>query len=208
MNDFAERLTRLSAFRLTLLARRLEALAAAPGPEVAPPSAALVAYLVPRADRPVSPEEIRTYLAEKLPDYMIPGRFIFLDELPLTPNGKLDRAALPDDPPGPGLLAEAAFVAPRTDLEKEIAAVWADLLGFDMIGCTDDFFELGGHSLLVTRCLLRLRDRFQVEIPVSQFFAAPTVAALAEQVQTLRWLADPEARTRAAEESGRDTFEI
>ncbi|MCB0165830.1 MAG: amino acid adenylation domain-containing protein, partial [Anaerolineae bacterium] len=125
--------------------------------------------------------QLRDYLAEKLPDYMIPTHFIILPEMPLTANGKIDRQALPtssvqDSSP------TAAFVAPRTSLETALAALWAELLALESVSIHDDFFELGGDSLVATRLVTRIRDEFQVELPLRSLFEQPTVAELAEHI--------------------------
>jgi len=138
----------------------------------------LVAYVVPAQKPAPTTSELRRFLKERLPKYMIPSAFMVLDALPLTPNGKLDRRALP--PPArvrPEL--ERAFVAPRTPVEEELANIWAQLLGVERVGIYDNFFELGGHSLLVTQLLSRVRETFQVEVPPHSFFEAATVADLA-----------------------------
>ncbi len=137
----------------------------------------LVAYVVPEGGAP-DLRELRDFLRERLPDYMIPAAFVLLDALPLTPNRKVDRKALPEperDEPG-----EAA--APRTPLEELLAAVWSEVLGTDRIGPEDDFFALGGHSLRVTQVLARVREAFGVELPVRSVFESPTLAGLAARI--------------------------
>ena len=122
--------------------------------------------------------ELRSFLADRLPDYMVPARFVLLDALPVTPNGKLDRAALPAAD-GVRLEAVADYVAPRLPLEEELAEIWAELLGVDEVGVHDDFFtELGGHSLLATQLVSRLRDTLGIDLPLRALFEAPTVARL------------------------------
>jgi amino acid adenylation domain-containing protein len=140
----------------------------------------LVAYLV--ASQEPSVEELQAFLAESLPDYMVPSSFATLDALPFTPSGKIDRTALA------GLVAvqtrrEAQFVAPRDPLEQEIAGIWGELLGIERVGVFDDFFALGGHSLLATQAIIRIR-RTHGEIPLRALLAAPTVATLAEVVRS------------------------
>jgi amino acid adenylation domain-containing protein len=125
-------------------------------------------------------QELRSFLQQRLPEYMLPAAFVLLDALPLLPNGKLDRRALPaPDPPG-GESAHA-FVAPRTPVEADIAAIWGALLG-GRVSVTDNFFELGGHSLLMMQVLARIRRRFNVELPMQRFFQSPTVAGLAQAI--------------------------
>ena len=138
----------------------------------------LVAYVVPKEEPAPTTSELRRFLKEKLPEYMMPSVFVTLDTLPLTPSGKVDRRALPA-PVGVRPELERAFVAPRTPVEEELASVWAQLLGIERVGIYDDFFELGGHSLLATQLLSRVRETFQVEVPLHSFFEAPTVTGLA-----------------------------
>jgi amino acid adenylation domain-containing protein len=138
----------------------------------------LVAYLVATQQPSPSQHELRNFLKEKLPDYMVPAAFMWLDALPLTPNGKVDRPALPT-PDRAGSNVDGAFVGPRTPVEQALAGVWAELLGVERVSIHDNFFELGGHSLLATRLLSRLRDAFQVELPLRRLFADPTIAGLA-----------------------------
>jgi acyl carrier protein len=134
----------------------------------------LVGYVV--AD--TVPRDLAAWARRWLPEYMVPGAFVALPRLPLNAAGKVDRRSLP----APLVDATATYEAPRTPLEREIAALWAEVLGAARVGIHDNFFELGGHSLLATQIVARLRDRYQVEIPLQHLFDAPTVAALAEQV--------------------------
>jgi amino acid adenylation domain-containing protein len=152
--------------------------------------ARLVAYVVAeQRDAETSEQsenrasELRGFLQERLPDYMIPAAFVTLPALPLTPNGKLDRKALPlPDLTRPDLAQ--AYVAPRTPTEEILAGMWSQLLKLDRVGIHDNFFELGGHSLLSTQLISRVRDRFQVETPLRVLFDAPTIAALAEAIDS------------------------
>ena len=145
----------------------------------------LVGYIVPNQDSVASVSNLRSLLRQKLPDYMIPSVFVFLNALPLTPNGKVDRSKLP--PPGysrPSL--DQGFVEPRSEIEELVAQVWREVLKLDKIGVYDNFFELGGHSLLATRAVVRLRNNFNVDLPLRKLFELPTVAVLAEYVDFLR----------------------
>jgi acyl carrier protein len=147
----------------------------------------LVAYVVPNeAPSPtvseLRPQELRHFLKQKLPDYMVPSIFVMLDTLPLTPNGKVDRRALPaPDWTRPDL--EEAFVAPRTPVEETLAGIWGTVLGLEQIGVYDNFFELGGHSLLATRVISRIRNTFQVELPLRCIFETPTITQLAVEIE-------------------------
>ncbi|MBB4133257.1 non-ribosomal peptide synthetase, partial [Xanthomonas sp. 3075] len=136
----------------------------------------LVAYLVGDTSA-VDLAALRTQLAARLPDHMLPAAYVQLDALPLTPNGKLDRAALPA-PDGQALDLQT-YVAPQGDLEQVLATLWSELLGVEQVGRNDDFFALGGHSLLAVQLISRLRERLGVELALAEVFAHPRVAALA-----------------------------
>jgi acyl carrier protein len=157
----------------------------------------LVAYVV-AGQRLSTPTvtELRAFLQEKLPDYMTPSAFVWLDALPLTANGKVNRAALPaPDQTRPDL--EKEYVAPCTALERVIAAQWAEMLGIKAVGRDDNFFALGGHSLLATQVIARLREVFQIELPLRVLFESPTVAGIAEHMN--RAVAQPETLEELAQ---------
>jgi len=124
---------------------------------------------------------LRRSLQEKLPEYMAPSAFVILDELPLTLSGKVDVRALPGLGPARPEVTET-FVAPRTPIEEVLAGIWTELLGVDPIGVHDNFFELGGHSLLATQVISRLREAFQINLPLSCLFEAPSIAGLASLI--------------------------
>ncbi|MEP0746908.1 non-ribosomal peptide synthetase [Coleofasciculus sp. FACHB-501] len=127
--------------------------------------------------------QLRDYLQEKLPEYMVPSNFILLEEFPLTPNGKIDRRSLITlSQVRPEL--EKTFVAPRTPIEQTVANIYAQILNLQQVGASDNFFELGGHSLLATQVTSRLRETFQVELPLRTLFESPTVAELAEVISS------------------------
>jgi amino acid adenylation domain-containing protein len=141
----------------------------------------LVAYVVPEPETQPGVTELRRYLQEKLPEYMLPSDFVVLERTPLTPNGKIDRKALPmPDRARPDL--SEAFIAPRTPLEEMLADAWKQILGREKVGVHDSFFELGGHSLLATQLISRLREIFQIEMPMRYLFESPTIAGLAEKM--------------------------
>ena len=141
----------------------------------------LVAYLVPQHNQEISPNDVRVFLRELLPEYMVPTVFLTLRALPLTPNGKIDRAALPA-PGSNGVSLEEAYVAPRNVLEEVIATIWIETLGIKRVGIHDNFFEVGGHSLLAMQVISRIREEFQVELPVRSFFDGMTVERLAQSI--------------------------
>ncbi|MBR8835476.1 MAG: amino acid adenylation domain-containing protein [Stigonema ocellatum SAG 48.90 = DSM 106950] len=143
----------------------------------------LVAYVVSKLQRSLF-RNLRSFLKQKLPEYMVPSSFVFLNALPLTPNGKVDRKALPiPDNIRPEL--EEDFVAPSTPVEEVLAEIWSQVLGLKQIGINDSFLELGGHSLLATQIISRVRHTYQVELPVRELFDRPTVAGLAQSIQTM-----------------------
>jgi hypothetical protein len=144
----------------------------------------LAAYLVAKTADGVRQADLRGFLKERLPDYMVPASFMLLDRLPLTPSGKVDRRALPA-PDRARRELEREFVAPRNDAETRIAAVWRDVLGLDRVGVTENFFEMGGHSLLLPQVVHRLRTAFQLEVPLRALFDEPTIEGLAITVQEL-----------------------
>ena len=143
----------------------------------------LIVYLVSNKEKPLV-TELRSFLQEKLPDYMIPSSFVFLDAIPLSPNGKIDRNALPP-PDGERPSIDQGFVEPRTEIEELVAQVWREVLKVDKIGVYDNFFDLGGHSLLATRVVARLRNNLSVDLPLRKLFQLPTVAGLAEHIDFL-----------------------
>ncbi|HSS48749.1 MAG TPA: amino acid adenylation domain-containing protein, partial [Thermoanaerobaculia bacterium] len=153
--------------------------------EEVPGQPRLVAYLVPQADASPTAAELRGFLQEVLPEFMLPSAFVLLPALPLTVTGKLDRLALPV----PGMdrsLSSAPFVAPRTPTEEVLAMIWAELLRVDRVGIHDNFFELGGHSLLATQIVSRVRNVLQAELPVRTVFERPTLSGLAHAVDSSR----------------------
>jgi amino acid adenylation domain-containing protein len=144
----------------------------------------LVAYVIAEGDG-VSPAELRTHLKERLPEYMVPSAFVTMDAMPLTANGKVDRRNLPE----PGKVNEepsGEAEGGRTPVEELLAGMWAQLLGAESVGVNKNFFELGGHSLLATQLVSKIKEAFQVELPLRIIFEAPTVAALAEAVEAAR----------------------
>ncbi len=122
--------------------------------------------------------ELRAFLKQKLPDYMVPAAFVTLDELPRTPNGKIDRKALPAPDETPESI-DRAYTAPRSPVEAVLAGMWSDALELAQVGIDDNFFDLGGHSLNATRIVSRIRQAFQIELTVRHLFATPTIASLA-----------------------------
>ncbi|AHC83970.1 fusaricidin synthetase [Pseudomonas monteilii SB3101] len=156
----------------------------------APGGKQLLGYVVPADAASVASEEARAALLDtlrarlkaSLPDYMVPAHLLLLERLPLTPNGKLDRKALPQPDGNP---RRAAHVAPETELERRIAAVWAEVLGLENVSLTDNFFELGGHSLLATQAVARLQIELGTNLPLALLFQTENLQAFAQEVGSL-----------------------
>ena len=164
----------------------------------------LTAYLVAHDTAP-NVTDLRAFLADKLPDYMIPSAFVFLNALPLNANGKIDRAALPAPTTTRPQLA-AAFAAPTNDTEQFLATLWREVLHLDRVGVRDNFFDLGGDSVLLVQIHQRLETHFHREVPITALFEHPTIADLAQHLTAdgthaaarQQTIADRAARQRAA----------
>jgi thioesterase domain-containing protein/acyl carrier protein len=144
----------------------------------------LVGYIVVRDSESLGAEGLQSFLEQKLPDYMVPAHFVFLDSFPLTQNGKIDRKALPA-PSYKDTLAAHELVAPRTETEKKLAAIWMELLKVERIGIHDDFFELGGHSLLAIRAMSQIQEVFGVGVSMQTLFSSATITGLANALTSL-----------------------
>ncbi|MCD6569379.1 MAG: amino acid adenylation domain-containing protein, partial [Deltaproteobacteria bacterium] len=142
----------------------------------------LVGYYVSGDDIPIT--DLRAYLKESLPEYMVPSRFMRMESLPLTPNGKVDRKALPE-PEGLRPDMESEYVAPRNEVEEIVADIWKEILGLDKVGIHDNFFDLGGHSLKVTQVVSRIRKKLGVDLPVRSVFEEPTIEGLCRVIASL-----------------------
>ncbi|HEV7683494.1 MAG TPA: amino acid adenylation domain-containing protein [Pyrinomonadaceae bacterium] len=149
-----------------------------------PENSHLIAYIVANIDRQPTVQQLRSFLKETLPAYMVPSGFVFMESLPRTTNGKVERQALPmPETLRAGLQNE--FVAPRTDDEEKLAAIWAELLNLERVGVEDNFFELGGHSVLAIHLVSHVRQAFGVELPLLTMFEEPTVAGLARVIESI-----------------------
>jgi amino acid adenylation domain-containing protein len=144
----------------------------------------LVAYL--RADEGIelSPGDLRSQVACSLPDYMAPSAFVSLEKLPLTPNGKLDRGALPE--PNQSAVTMRGYEAPIGEVEVAVAKIWQDLLSLERVGRNDHFFELGGHSLLAVQSMVRIQEKFGIDIPLRDLFEKPLLSSVAELVVSVQ----------------------
>ncbi|MFE9657499.1 amino acid adenylation domain-containing protein [Micromonospora sp. NPDC006431] len=154
----------------------------------------LVGYVVPAPGRSPQPAELRATVAAAMPEYLVPAAVVVLDELPLTPNGKLSRGALPV-PDAAETGAGAQRRAPRSHRERVLCGLFAEVLGVPEVGIDDAFFDLGGHSLLATRLISRVRATFEVDLALRTLFEAPTVAELADRLDT-------------ADDDGRSAFDV
>jgi amino acid adenylation domain-containing protein len=143
----------------------------------------LCAYVVFR--NAVEIEELRNFLINSLPLYMVPSAFVVREELPRTLNGKINRKALPT-PNEARLEAGAKVDTPRTPIEDLLVGIWSSVLGFQSVGINDNFFALGGHSLMATQLLARVRESLDIELPLRSLFDAPTVAGQARYIETAR----------------------
>ncbi|WP_445635085.1 Amino acid adenylation domain-containing protein [Nostoc sp. DSM 114161] len=156
--------------------------------EDVPDNKRLVAYVVPNSAsdrlRKITPKTLRSFLHQKLPQYMIPSAFVLLDELPMTTNGKIDRRALPI--PKYFQTQQKNYIPPRTPLEKQLTEIWSQLLGIEPVGIYDNFDELGGHSLQTIQLIAELQEVFQLNITLENFLQTPTVAGIAQTIETLR----------------------
>ena len=158
----------------------------------------LVGYVVAQTGRSLEGGTLRSFLMERLPDFMVPAHFVVLDSLPLNANGKVNRHALPDPAIAPG---RGTTPAPRDPIEERILAIWKEVLGLPEIGIHDNFFDLGGHSLMATQVISRIRSAYNIQLPVRVLFDRSTVAGLSEAVgESLGALTeDPELSALMAE---------
>ncbi len=141
----------------------------------------LAAYVAGEADQRPTAESLRTWLSQRVPDYMVPRVFVVLEQLPLNSNGKLDRKGLPDPK---SAIQDSASAQPGTPVQEMLAGIWVDILKLERIGIHDTFFELGGHSLLATQIMSRVRSAFGIDLPLRTLFESPTIALLAERIET------------------------
>ena len=142
---------------------------------------ALVAYVVPKIDRAdLSTTDLRNYLTAKLPSFMVPSSYVLIEKMPLTPNGKIDRAALESLEHVPEAIGPDE---PLTPIESLLSSIWAGLLDLEVVRATDNFFNVGGHSLLAMRLMSRIRESFNVEVPLRSLFERPTLAELARTIE-------------------------
>ena len=150
----------------------------------------LVAYCVSDRQKPLKASVLRDYLKDRLPAYMIPSAWVLLDVMPKMASGKIDRRQLPVPdyavPDYARSTTETGYIAPRTELERQMACIWAELLGVDPIGIDDNFFDLGGHSLLVVRVSAKLLDELEVDVPLRLLFENPTIRELVDRISTQR----------------------
>ncbi|HEX8393775.1 MAG TPA: amino acid adenylation domain-containing protein [Longimicrobium sp.] len=171
----------LGEIEATLLRHPSVAQAAALVREDVPGDQRIVAYVVPSAEGEPAGAELRAFLRERLPEYMVPAAYVTMDAMPMTTTGKLDRRALPA--PQAETVPEGERIAPRTVVEEMVSDIWAEVLRRDDFGVEDNFFTLGGHSLLATQVLARIAQTFEVEIRIRTFFEHPTIAGISEAVE-------------------------
>ncbi|HJT66873.1 MAG TPA: phosphopantetheine-binding protein [Pyrinomonadaceae bacterium] len=176
-----ERVNKLTPNKQSLLALWLDQRSNGATSDAADADKQLVAYVVMKDGATGKAAQLREYLKGRAPGYMVPDTFVPLDSLPLTINGKIDRQRL-SELSRTARSVDDKYVAPRTELEEELAAIWGEILKVERVGIHDNFFDLGGHSLLATRLIFQLREHFQVELPLRTLFEAPTIASLAPAI--------------------------
>ncbi|MCZ8128153.1 MAG: amino acid adenylation domain-containing protein [Microcystis sp. LE19-114.1B] len=150
----------------------------------------LVAYVVLNPNSQATSGELRQFLTNQLPAYLVPNTFVILESLPLTPSGKCDRRSLPV--PEPQELSDH-YIAPKSPTEEILAQIWAQVLKVERVGREDNFFELGGHSLLATQVLSRINSAFGLDLSVQIMFESPTIAGIAGYIQAVDWVAQDQA---------------
>jgi amino acid adenylation domain-containing protein len=141
----------------------------------------LVAYIVAKLSK-LTISKLRSFLQQKLPNYMVPAAFVILESLPLTPNGKVDRRALPA--PDKSSFTDTGFVPPKDALERQLAQIWSEILDVESVGVKDNFFALGGHSLLAVRLMAKIKQEFGKSLPLATLFQSPTIADFANLIKT------------------------
>jgi len=166
--------------------------------EIANGDKRLVAYIVPREGEKPTRQQLRQFAQVRMPDYMVPAQVVFMAEFPQTPNRKIDRKALPV-PEADDHELENAFESPATVTETAVAELWSELLSVERLGRRANFFEAGGHSLLAMQLVVRIHDRFGVDLPLKILFEHPTVAGLAEAIDALSWSAAAKTPVPATE---------
>jgi non-ribosomal peptide synthetase component F len=166
----------------------------------------LVAYLIAEDGARQAAGQLHEFLKSHLPGHMIPSAFVWLESYPLLPNGKVDRRALPA-PERSRADGDENFVAPRTDVERQLADVWSEMLKVERVGVNDNFFELGGHSLLATQVVWKIRETFEADVPLRILFERSTIAELAELVERAQSVKD-ETRAPVIRRKSREQYRV
>jgi len=165
----------------------------------------LVAYVVPSREQTPTGSELRSYLKQRLPHYMVPSAFVLLEAMPKTPNGKVDRRGMPA--PKPADFTEPnEYIAPTDELEKQLTKIWAAVLSKDSIGIRDNFFDLGGHSLLAARLMHRIEQMLGQRLPLAALLQAPTVEQFASLLRQEGWSASWSSLVAIQAEGSRAPF--
>ncbi len=147
----------------------------------------IVAYVMAAEGERLEPSELRNWLKQRVPEFLVPSAIVPMDAFPLRASGKVNRNAFPAPVYG---VADREWLAPRTPVEEMVAEIWADVLKLERIGTNENFFELGGHSLLGTRVISRIRESFGMDVPLRAMFDSPTIAGLAKAIEDLRHAED------------------
>lgn len=201
MATLASRIDQLSEHQQAALWTKLNLVTAGNSTSQAPRYTSIDAFVT--TDGTVDEEELQTLAKDQLASYMVPTIHI-VDTIPRLPNGKVNRRKLPSlkNPP-----VASNFQTPQTEVEIQLAHIWCDLLGVEVIDRQDSFFEIGGDSLIAIQLISRIREQFEIEQEFQSFFDNPTIAAIAERIEAVRWLANDQARVRADDEE-REQFEL
>jgi len=170
-----------------------------------PGQKSLVAYTVPLQEPAPTVGELRGFLKQQLPDYMVPSAFVTLAALPITSNGKVNRRLLPA-PDINSLIQKLDLVAPRTPTEELVASIWAKVLGVEQLSINNNFFELGGHSLLAAQVVFQLNSNLGLDLPLSKLFELPTVASISSYIDATLWTSENIENINTSNE--REEFEL
>jgi acyl carrier protein len=165
----------------------------------------LIAYIQTNAEQKSLADSARQALRKSLPEYMIPSLFIALEKLPLTPNGKINKRALPA---ATNFWQAREYVAPRTETERDIAAIWQAVLKMEQISVADSFFDIGGHSLLAVQIVTRVKDAYQVEFSMRRLLEVASIEGMAAYVENALWLRDSEQADDTGDDEDFEEMEI